>query len=56
MPWGDARLLTGAFVALSTIPALLYTFIERGILGMNTAVLGSRYGEDNYMAYGRYKD
>ncbi|CAG8954185.1 hypothetical protein HYFRA_00005805 [Hymenoscyphus fraxineus] len=26
---------------LSTIPALLYTFIERGILGMNTAVLGS---------------
>lgn len=26
---------------LSTIPALLYTFIERGILGMNTAVLGA---------------
>lgn len=32
------------FVALSTIPALLYTFIERGLLGMNTAVLGARYG------------
>lgn len=29
---------------MSTIPALLYTFIERGILGMNTAVLGARYG------------
>jgi len=26
---------------LSTIPALLYTVIERGILGMNTAVLGA---------------
>ncbi|TVY20008.1 Rhomboid protein 2 [Lachnellula arida] len=26
---------------LSTIPALLYTFIERGILGMNTTVLGA---------------
>ncbi|KAE8450044.1 putative rhomboid protease [Mollisiaceae sp. DMI_Dod_QoI] len=26
---------------LSTIPALLYTFIERGVLGMNTAVLGA---------------
>jgi len=26
---------------LSTIPALLYTFIERGLLGMNTAVLGA---------------
>jgi hypothetical protein len=28
--------------ALSTIPAVLYTFIERGILGMNTTVLGAR--------------
>ena len=31
------------FLALSTIPALLYTFIERGILHMNTTVLGARY-------------
>jgi glycosylphosphatidylinositol transamidase len=30
--------------ALSTIPALLYTLIERGILHMNTSVLGARYG------------
>lgn len=30
--------------ALSTIPALLYTFVERGILRMNTTVLGARYG------------
>jgi len=29
--------------ALSTIPALLYTFLERGILRMNTTVLGARY-------------
>ncbi|KAG9229853.1 hypothetical protein BJ875DRAFT_473790 [Amylocarpus encephaloides] len=26
---------------LSTIPALLYTFVERGLLHMNTAILGS---------------
>jgi hypothetical protein len=31
-------------IALSTIPALLYTFIERGILHLNTGVLGARYG------------
>jgi hypothetical protein len=31
-------------IALSTIPALLYTFIERGIFGWNTTVLGARYG------------
>jgi glycosylphosphatidylinositol transamidase len=31
-------------LALSTIPALLYTLIERGILRMNTTVLGARYG------------
>jgi glycosylphosphatidylinositol transamidase len=30
-------------LALSTIPALLYTLIERGILRMNTTVLGARY-------------
>lgn len=29
--------------ALSTIPALLYTFIETIVLHMNTAVLGARY-------------
>lgn len=29
--------------ALSTIPALLYTFIERGLLHMNTTILGARY-------------
>jgi len=32
-----------SFAALSTIPALLYTFIERGVLRMNTTVLGARY-------------
>jgi hypothetical protein len=30
-------------LALSTIPALLYTFLERGILRMNTTVLGARW-------------
>ena len=30
-------------LALSTIPALLYTLIERGLLRMNTTVLGARY-------------
>jgi glycosylphosphatidylinositol transamidase len=37
-------------IALSTIPAILYTLVERGILGMNTTVLGSRY-ENNQEAY-----
>jgi membrane associated rhomboid family serine protease len=31
------------FPALSTIPALLYTFVERAVLRMNTTVLGARY-------------
>lgn len=35
--------IADGFLALSTIPALMYTFIERGLLGMNTAVLGARY-------------
>jgi hypothetical protein len=30
--------------ALSTIPALIYTFIERGVFRMNTTILGARYG------------
>jgi hypothetical protein len=30
--------------ALSTIPALLYTFVENAI-GLNTTALGARYGE-----------
>jgi hypothetical protein len=36
------RVLTSSS-ALSTIPALLYTFAERAI-GLNTTVLGARYG------------
>ncbi len=32
-----------AWAALSTIPALLYTFLER-LIGFNTTVLGARYG------------
>lgn len=39
----DEWQIADGFLALSTIPALLYTFIERGLLGMNTAVLGARY-------------
>jgi len=31
------------WAALSTIPALLYTFLER-LIGFNTTVLGARYG------------
>jgi hypothetical protein len=30
-------------IALSTIPAIIYTFIERGILRMNTTIMGARY-------------
>ena len=29
--------------ALSTIPALLYTFVEK-VIGLNTSILGARYG------------
>ena len=29
--------------ALSTIPALIYTFLERGILRMDTTIMGARY-------------
>ena len=38
-----AGVLTG-IPALSTIPALLYTFVEKAI-GLNTAVLGARCGQ-----------
>jgi glycosylphosphatidylinositol transamidase len=31
--------------ALSTIPALMYTFVEKAI-GLNTTILGARYGHD----------
>ena len=29
-------------IALSTIPALIYTLVERGIFHMNTGVMGAR--------------
>lgn len=34
--------LTGLVLALSTVPALMYVAIERGLLGENTPILGSR--------------
>ena len=36
--------------ALSTIPALLYTFVER-VIGLNTMVLGARYGHNTRYGY-----
>jgi hypothetical protein len=41
---GEVKQIANAIIALSTIPALLYTLIERGIFGWNTTVLGARYG------------
>jgi hypothetical protein len=43
VPFSGKVLTSWACTALSTIPALLYTFLERGI-GLNTTVLGARYG------------
>ncbi|KAL3426168.1 rhomboid protein 2 [Phlyctema vagabunda] len=39
--YGTLTTLALFFGPLSTIPAILYTIIERGLLGMNTTVLGA---------------
>jgi glycosylphosphatidylinositol transamidase len=44
------RMCINDYSALSTIPALLYTFVEIGVLRMNTTVLGARYGTQRFFS------